>query len=225
MSTSTPTREGFDLLVTKTREYAEKYMSSNDFDASHDFSHIERVFDNAERILEVELRIHPNVRYNNIKVYLAALLHDVEDSKYVPLSFKEHTQSTAGPQNFLLSIGCPSELAEGVQQVINAVSYSTEVKSPRLVQRTMAAHPELAIVQDADRLDALGAIGIGRAFTYGAVKDKTRGIEGTLKHLDDKLIGLQYLMKTEEGKRLAEIKTKRLMIFKEWWQEEVGNTT
>ena len=220
MASSNPTQEELAKLIRKTGDYVAAFMTSNRFDASHDFNHINRVFGYARKILDAERRVYPDVPYDHMIVYLAALLHDIEDSKYFYPSLKDQAQKVNGAEKFLLSVGCPPGLANAVQEVIDAVSYSTEVKSPELVQRTLAAHPELAIVQDADRLDALGAIGIGRTFTYGAAKDKTRGMEGTLEHFDDKLFNLQYMMKTEEGRRLAKIRTERLRMFKDWWEEE-----
>jgi uncharacterized protein len=79
--------------------------------------------------------------------------------------------------------------------------------------------PELGIVQDADRLDAIGAVGIGRTFTYGgAVRNavqKGRGLQETIEHFTDKLECLEGLMKTTEGRRLAMERTRRLKLFEE----------
>lgn len=208
-------------LLRKTEDYVKNIMSQPSFDASHDSDHVSRVAVLTTKILGIENRDNPNIEYNPMKVLLAALLHDVEDRKYCSQVVEGKTPE--GPKKYLLTQGCPPPLAGAVQEVINAVSYSTEIGSPELVQRMLTVHPELAIVQDADRLDALGAVGIGRAFTYGAVKGCGRGLEGTLKHFDEKLLKLQGMMKTEEGRRLAKIRTHRLIMFKEWWEEEVRN--
>ena len=216
-SSSLCDQEAHDL-IRRTQEHVRDYMKSPRFDASHDYKHVTRVVKLAKHIREVELQSDSEEEFHPLVVELAAWLHDIEDSKYTTLSAE--AQEPQGAMDFLLFIGCPPEVAHAAQNVINAVSYTREIRSPELVQKTLAAHPELAIVQDADRLDALGAVGIGRTFVYGAVKDEARGMEGTLKHFDDKLLHLQGMMKTAEGKRLAKVRTERLRIFKEWWEEE-----
>ena len=124
-------------------------------------------------------------------------------------------------QKTLFSLGADPELAETVQAVVSAVSYSTETKNPSLIQRTQVAHPELAIVQDADRLDAIGAVGIGRTFTYGGAKG-SREMDETIGHFTEKLEKLEGMMKTDEGRRMAVERTKRLRMFRGWWEEEAG---
>lgn len=75
-------------------------------------------------------------------------------------------------------------------------------------------------MQDADRLDALGAIGIGRAFAYGGAHG--RGLEDTVEHFEEKLVKLEGMMKTGEGRRLARGRAERVAVFREWVGEELG---
>lgn len=81
-------------------------------------------------------------------------------------------------------------------------------------------YPELAVVQDADRLDAIGAVGIGRAFAFGGAKGRTLG--STMEHFDDKLLKLEGMMKTDIGRRLAKERTERMALMKQWWEMETG---
>lgn len=116
------------------------------------------------------------------------------------------------------------------------MSFSAETQSAESrerVRRLVAEVPELGVVQDADRLDAIGAVGIGRAFTFGGAmggkekekekaNGKGRGMQETIQHFVDKLEALEALMKTDEGRRLAVERTRRLRLFREWWGEEIG---
>ena len=78
-------------------------------------------------------------------------------------------------------------------------------------------------MQDADRLDALGAIGVGRTFTYGGAKG--RGLADTIRHFEEKLVKLEGMMKTGEGKRMARVRSERISMFMQWWGEEMGAAT
>ncbi|KAI4150244.1 MAG: hypothetical protein LQ341_001127 [Variospora aurantia] len=224
-----PTEE--TALVERTKRAVRAYMSSQpQFDASHDYAHLQRVLSMAEHILEVvERTLDPPARgYDHTAIRLAALLHDVDDRKYLgPSSSNDSSQKieeeeTPGgvAKQMLLDLGCSSALASKVQDIVSCVSYTTERNDPQLVQDILQIHPELAVVQDADRLDAIGAVGIARAFTYGGAKDRKGGLEATLLHFDEKLLGLENLMKTQEGNRLAKIRSCRLEHFKQWWEDE-----
>jgi len=107
--------------------------------------------------------------------------------------------------------------------VVANVSFSNEIRHPEEVRDVLRAYPELAVVQDADRLDAIGAVGIARCFVFGAVKDAGRGMAGSVEHFREKLVKLEGMMKTEEGKRLARERTRRIEEFEGWWREETGD--
>ncbi|KAF4993398.1 hypothetical protein FDECE_13412 [Fusarium decemcellulare] len=197
-----------DALVTKVTSYVEQYMSN--YDASHDFNHIQRV-------LRLSLHIQsltPSTR--RPLVTLAALLHDVGDKKYLrPGEDPSRLVST-----LLVSFGASPALADTVQAICLGVSYSSEVKDPERTRALVETYPELAVVQDADRLDAIGAVGIARTFAFGGAKGRT--LENTMEHFDDKLLLLEGMMKTEEGRRLAKQRTERLRLLKQWWQDETA---
>ena len=198
-------------------------MSQPHFDASHDHTHIERVLALAQHILTTEQAANPSIFYDATIVTLAALLHDVGDHKYhstITLPGPTTDPSTLVKQT-LMDLGAPLEQARYVQTIVKAVSYSHEIRDPAHVRGVLLQHPELAIVQDADRLDAIGAVGIGRTFSYGAARGK--GMEETLRHFEEKLEKLQGMMKTAEGKRLARVRAERLRVFRGWWVDECGD--
>jgi len=194
--------------------YVEKYMAR--FDASHDFKHVLRVLALAKHLLAEELKADPGKKFHKQAVILSALLHDVGDSKYA-VAGEDFDQAIEG---LLLKHGCPPRFVSKVALIVQHVSYSNEVKRPQLVKAILGAHPELAIVQDADRLDAIGAIGIGRCFAYGAAKQPGRGLEGSIDHFVEKLENIESMMKTETGKRMARERTQRIQDFRQWWEEE-----
>ncbi|KAF2478633.1 hypothetical protein BDY17DRAFT_258301 [Neohortaea acidophila] len=213
-TTSSRTFESSELYKG-VYDYVKQYMSR--FDASHDFNHILRVEALANHILREEQRENPDKEFDNQTIVLAALLHDVGDAKYVqPGESAEHMIDQV-----LQKHGCPPALIAKVALIVEHVSYSKEVKRPQLVQAILNSHPELAIVQDADRLDAIGAVGIARTFAFTAAKiSSERGLETSIDHFGEKLERLEGMMKTESGRRLARERTERLKVFRRWWEEE-----
>lgn len=219
-----PSITACDLIIS-VEEYVKDYMSH--YDASHDYKHIERVCGMAQRLLQAEraraLLPSPKqpcrsetIKYDETLVTLGALLHDVGDRKYL----QPGQDATTLVRNVLLEKGASAELACRVQDLVLHVSFSTERKDPRKVMEKMAVMPELAIVQDADRLDAIGAVGIARCFTYGGAKGRGDGLDGSIEHFTEKLEILEGMMKTETGRRLARERTERLKVFRGWWESE-----
>ena len=205
--------EDSDLFIG-VYAYVENYMGR--YDCSHDFSHIIRVLALAKHILAEERILDPAKSYQKQAILLAALLHDVGDKKYA----RPGEDSEQAVEQLLQKLGCPPRFVAKVALIVQHVSYSNEVKRPQLVKAMMGAHPELAVVQDADRLDAIGAIGIARTFAFGAAKASDRGLQGCIDHFTDKLENIEGMMKTETGRRLARERTQRLKDFRRWWEEE-----
>jgi uncharacterized protein len=225
-------------LIEAMIAYMTECMSGHD--PSHNPAHVHRVVALAHRILEAENKRHPerSSLYDRTVVTLGALLHDIGDRKYLPAG---DSANSIDPKTIvhdvLLSKGADSALAERVQTIVSNVSYSNEIKDPAKIRRLIFedGYQELAIVQDADRLDALGAVGIGRCFTFlGAQGNKRQKhdqqtqqrweMDQSIEHFSDKLEKLEGMMKTDTGKEMARERTRRLKEFKSWWEEETGMT-
>ncbi|KAK6354656.1 hypothetical protein TWF696_003796 [Orbilia brochopaga] len=203
-------------LLSKTHVFVKSYMSR--YDSSHDFSHVLRVLHLALHIAQAEQKIDGAPAYDKTIVTLAALLHDVGDKKYVREGEENDEYAV---KTFLLGSGASEQLSEVVQTIVNGVSYSKEVKDPQKVLLLIKEYPELAVVQDADRLDAIGAVGIGRTFTFAGAKGSGGpGMENVLKHFEEKLLRLGGMMKTKTGNEMAEKRLKILRDFERCWLEE-----
>jgi len=192
-------------------------------EAGHDWFHIERVWKLSKKIAEKE--------GGNLEVIeLSALLHDIADPKF---HNGDETLALKISQNFLEEIHVDAELIEQVLFVIKNISFKNRAEAPE--------NPplELQIVQDADRLDAIGAIGIARTFNFGGFKNnlmyhpeikpnlgmnkeeykKSNGT--TINHFYEKLLLLKDLMNTETAKKIASERHDFMLQFldefyKEW---------
>ncbi|RYP09666.1 hypothetical protein DL765_008366 [Monosporascus sp. GIB2] len=199
-------------LISAVTDYVKEYMAN--YDGSHDFNHIQRVLALAQHI-HAQSPATPS-RDPQV-VVLSALLHDVGDKKYL----KPGEETSTLVYNVLRSLGAEEQLAQKVQAVCLGVSYSSEIKDPARVQELIKAYPELAVVQDADRLDAIGSIGIGRVFTFTGARTKG-SMNDSIQHFHDKLLRLKDMMKTDVGRKLAEERTERMQSFLGWWAEEAA---
>lgn len=190
-------------IIQKTIEYVKQEFS--DDSSGHDWWHIYRVWKNAITICEHE-------KADLFIVQLAALLHDLDDWKFN----ESEDETPVRAKAWLDSVSVDSVTAEAVCEIIKHISYkgaSVENKMDTL---------EGFIVQDADRLDAIGAIGIGRAFAYGGYKGRMmydpesspqmhasfeeykNSKSATINHFYEKLLLLKGMMNTKTGKRIAE---------------------
>jgi len=192
-----------DQLIAETVKFVKHTLEGAE--SGHDWWHIQRVWNNALQIIKTETA-------EQLIVELAALLHDIADSKF------HNGDEEIGPKiagDFLSSQQLPQDLILNVQQIIRNMSFKASLGNKEFHSR------ELDIVQDADRLDAIGAIGIARAFTYGGFKNRELYNPGilpslnmskeeyknstapTINHFYEKLLLLKDKMNTETGKRIA----------------------
>lgn len=193
-----------EKLITKTQNFVKQKLSTAE--GGHDWFHIQRVLSNALLINETEAA-------DKLIVTLGALLHDIADSKFY------NGDENIGPETakeFLKAQGAQEELIDHVVKIIENISFKGGNEAQKFKSH------ELDIIQDADRLDALGAIGIARTFNYGGYKG--RGLYNpevkpnlkmtkeeykastapTINHFYEKLLLLKDRMNTATGKRLAE---------------------
>lgn len=176
-------------MIEKAIAYAKEIFEK---DASgHDFDHTMRVYRMAIRIAEEE-------NADTEGVALAALLHDVDDRKLSPETCRNKDRAVA----FLRENGVAEERIALIVQIISEISFSSGVGKPSTL--------EGCCVQDADRLDALGAIGIARTFAFGGSRGRRihdpEGVDKTtsIQHFYDKLLLLKDLMNTDTGRKMAD---------------------
>ncbi|WP_394355213.1 HD domain-containing protein [Mucilaginibacter myungsuensis] len=177
-----------------------------DAEGGHDWWHIHRVWTNAKKIAA-------NENADLLVVELAALLHDIADSKF------HNGDEEIGPKTaavYLESIGVDDATVNHVEQIIKHMSFKSGFDGHKFYSI------EMGIVQDADRLDAIGAIGIARCFTYGGFKNREiynpeipvnlnmtkeeykNSTAPTINHFYEKLLLLKDKMNTNAGKQLAQ---------------------
>lgn len=209
-------------LIESTKAFVKE--SLKDAEGGHDWFHTLRVYNNAKLISK-----HEDV--DLMVVELAALLHDIADPKFYD------GDETIGPKKaseFLLKQNVDSTVIEHVTQIIENMSF----KSSFDLNASFSSR-EMEVVQDADRLDAIGAIGIARCFNYGGFKNRAlynpdiapnlnmtkseyKASEApTINHFYEKLLLLKDRMNTKTGKRIASDRHKFMedylkQFFAEW---------
>ena len=187
-----------EQTVQEAQDYIRNLFSGNT--DGHGFDHSMRVYRNAMKIAETEPAADLFI------VSVGALLHDADDTKIF------QTENNAHARAFLKAHGIRAATEEEICRIINGVSFSkNRDRSPETI--------EGKIIQDADRLDAVGAIGIARTFAYGGKHG--RSPEESIAHFYEKLLLLKDRMTTVKGKEMAESRHAFLELFlKEWDQEK-----
>jgi uncharacterized protein len=213
-----------DQIISQTTEFVKQTLQNAE--GGHDWWHIYRVWKSSKTLAEKE-------DVNIFIVELGALLHDIADSKF------HNGDESVGPKKareFLSSLQVDEDVIEHVEQIIANISF----KGGKEAQKFKSL--ELDVIQDADRLDAIGAIGIARTFNYGGHKNReiyNPGIEPnlnmskeeyknstapTINHFYEKLLLLKDRMNTESGRQMAEKRHAFMeMYLEEFYQEWEGN--
>jgi uncharacterized protein len=193
-----------ETIIEKTVAFVKKELE--DAEGGHDWFHIERVWKLAKQIAQTE-----NV--NLLVVELGALLHDIADPKFYD------GDESIGPviaRAFLEMLKVEEDVIAHVIAIINNISFKVQLEGQKFKSL------ELDVIQDADRLDALGAIGIARAFNYGGFKNRAlynpeilpnlqqtkaqykNSTAPTINHFYEKLLLLKDKMNTTTGRAMAE---------------------
>ena len=212
-------------MLTSVAEIAKNVKEIlSDSEGGHDWYHIERVWKNA-------LNIHQHEKKGDLYVIqLAALLHDIADAKFYE---GDEAIGPATARIIMTKHQVPEKVKEEVIRIIENMSYRSSFSEHSYTS------VELDIVRDADRLDAIGAIGIARAFNYGGFKNRplydpniepveilskesyVKNTGPTINHFFEKLLKLKDLMKTEKGKELAIKRHEYMCDFLEQFYTEV----
>jgi uncharacterized protein len=202
-----------ELVIERTKAFVKEQLK--EAEGGHDWWHIYRVWNNAKAIADVE-------GGNLLIIELAALLHDIADAKF------HQGDESIGPKvasEFLMSLELDEKLINQVVYIIAHMSFKGGQEQPE--NKSL----EYQVVQDADRLDAIGAIGIARTFNYGGYKNREiynpevtpnlnqsketykNSKAPTINHFYEKLLLLKDLMNTKTGKQMAEQRHQFMEVF------------
>lgn len=197
-----------DIIINNTKAFVKDKLSKEG--SGHDWFHIKRVYNLSTYLCQKE-------GGDEFIIKMTALLHDIDDWK-----FSEDNNTT---ENFLKSLHLDEEHINKIINIITTISYKGGVTDSS--QITL----EGKIVQDADRLDAMGAIGIARAFTYGGSKNRLiydpnikpmdfqsldqvkNSNNHTINHFYEKLLKLKELINTNTAKQIAEERHRFMEIY------------
>ena len=197
-----------DIILKETKSFVKNKLYKEG--SGHDWFHIKRVYNLATYLCEKE-------GGDEFIIKMTALLHDIDDWK-----FSNNSKTT---ENFLKSLNMDEKLIHKIMDIITTMSYKGGVTDS--TQNTL----EGKIVQDADRLDAIGAVGIARAFTYGGSKNRLmynpdikpmnfqnleevkQADNHTINHFYEKLLKLKDLINTDTAKQIAEERHRFMEIY------------
>lgn len=208
-------------LIEATKSFVKETL--NNAEGGHDWFHTERVYNNALLISKTE----------DVAVFvvqLGTLLHDIADSKF------HDGDETVGPKmarEFLFKHNVDSTIIEHVVQIIKHISFKNSLDG-----KSGFTSKELEVIQDADRLDAIGAIGIARSFNYGGFKNRPlydpyikpnpniskeeykTSTSPTINHFYEKLLLLKDKMNTKTGKQIAENRHRFMELYLKQFYDE-----
>jgi len=212
------------FIVQKTASFVQQTLQNAE--GGHDWWHILRVWNNAKLIAQTE-------PVDLLVVELAALLHDIADSKF------HNGDEEIGPKTareFLQSLEVNVQVIEHLQQIIRYMSFKSSFDNAGF------SSEEMKVVQDADRLDAIGATGIARAFHYGGFKNLEmynpdiapdfnltkeaykNSAAPTINHFSEKLLLLKDLMNTKTAQKIAQQRHRFMELYLEQFYAEWNGT-
>ena len=210
-----------EQIILNTIDFVKETLEGAE--GGHDWFHIERVYKNA-------LLISENEKVDRFIVQLGALLHDIADAKF------NNGDESIGPKKareFLKKQYVDEDIIIHVENIILFISYKSSLDTSKKF-----TSPELDVIQDADRLDAIGAIGIARCFNYGGFKNRSlydpaiepnlemtkeqykKSTTPTINHFYEKLLLLKDKMNTKTGQLLAKERHRYMEQFLQQFYEE-----
>lgn len=200
MNKKTDFTESQIAILKETEQYVSGLLSNES--TGHDWHHIERVRSMARFLAQSE-------KGDSFIIEMAALLHDVDDPK-ITQSGDSHRV-----QDFLSRLGLDPATQDTINEIIDSLSFSSNLQGKK------ETRIEGKIVQDADRLDALGAIGIARTFAYGGRKnrliyDGSTDDQSSVAHFYQKLFLLKDLMNTNTASKIA---TERTLFMRQYMEQ------
>ena len=210
-----------EQIILNTIDFVKETLEGAE--GGHDWFHIERVYKNA-------LLISENEKVDRFTVQLGALLHDIADAKFY------NGDESIGPKKareFLKKQYVDEDIIIHIENIILFISYKSSLDTSKKF-----TSPELDVIQDADRLDAIGAIGIARCFNYGGFKNRSlydpeiepnlemtkeqykKSTAPTINHFYEKLLLLKDKMNTKTGQLLAKERHRYMEGFLQQFYEE-----